>query len=68
MGVQSMKRESSEYEWRRRNPCVAALLLALVAYSAAGTALAQSTKGKKAKPGTKPQAAKPQTAKPERNP
>jgi hypothetical protein len=43
-----MKRESSGYERRRRS--VAALLLALAAYGAAGTALAQTVKSKKAKP------------------
>jgi hypothetical protein len=50
MSVPSMKRESSGYERRRRNPGVAALLLALLAYGAAGTALAQTVRGKKAKP------------------
>ena len=47
-----MKREFSGYEGRRRS--VAALLLALAAYSVAGTALAQTAKKAKPEPGPDP--------------
>jgi len=45
-----MKREASGFGPQQSSPCVAALLLGLVAYSGAGTALAQTGSGRKAKP------------------